>query len=556
MFSTYSALNVPNEGNAELVYRDLDGVRSKFACSNCRASKRRCDRSFPICCSCTKRRLECKYMRERNKKTEPTLYVVPKRISKRIVELKPKCPFFASELLRSSVLDQFRMYVFRRRDGKVEYYGQSPVGVLLAAYLDLNPLRTQLQRALRPAPKQCGLVRQWVIEECVEAFFNCYSPHFPIIDEWLLSRNRDSLLLKLVVGIGCRYLPRGTPFPGLTEHLDSEIVHQFRAKFPRPTIAVAATLILIGQYQFAVSEFRRAWLYQSYYNLLISVMGTHRTPPRRLGMPRNLMRLRCHQWWGACIGDKLNTFLLNRPMLIAAGDYRLPYPAPAPLPKLSDHPSVSECRLGREFVSSIYIRALVELCDLMGHAVACLQHIFPQSGALAHERCQRLLLRFFSTYDAFWREMAEAVRDQPGWLTRISQPLVVFNSMILHTVVIRLSQYFLGDPRHSEAYLRRCLLSARAILEAAESLGEGFYRYGTVYRFYAVGSATLVYAHSLRNPGATANLSPSIAPSRDYVIRGLTLLSRSRLYQPIVDEFYVQIADLLQFDETKMSFAF
>ncbi|KAJ9074806.1 hypothetical protein DSO57_1002653 [Entomophthora muscae] len=528
MFSTYSVLDIPTGNDVELFFKDLDGVRSKVACSNCRTSKRRCDRTFPSCSSCSSRRLECKYLREITKSSEPTLlnltrmgksqqglfmkhrYSVPKRTpQKKASPVSPEWSLIVSQVLRNSLLDQSGMPVFMRGDGRVEYYGKSPVGVLLAAYLDLNPTKNQIQRALRQTPQQCGLVRQWIVEECVGAFFNCYSPHFPIIDEWLLARSKDSLLLKLVVGIGCRYLPQGAPLPGLTEHLDSEIFLQFRADFPRPTIAVAATLILIGQYQVVNSEFRRAWLYQSYYNLFVTIMGTHRTPPRGLGMPANLVRLRCHQWWGACIGDKLNTFLLNRPMLIAAGDFRLPYPAPIPLPALSQHPSSTESRLGREFVSSIYMRALAGLCDLMGHAVACLQRLFPQAPALAHERCQRLLIRFFSAYDSFRGEMNEAVRKQPLWLVQISQPLVVFNSMILHTVVIRLSQHFLRDPQHSQAYLHRSLLSAKAILEAAESLGDGFYRYGTVYRFYAVGSATLVFAHALRNTNTRANFPPS-----------------------------------------------
>ncbi|KAI9294595.1 hypothetical protein K502DRAFT_349842 [Neoconidiobolus thromboides FSU 785] len=491
-----------------------------------------------------------------------------------------------SFILSKSGFNYNNQILFRNADGSMEYCGSSPVGTLLLSHLNLSqkfntstqnlsnvlPLfnKKQYQNLSQHLMQEMDMNYNYILEECTRAYFRCYSFFFPILDEKYLKDVNSPLLVKLVAAIGSKYVTKDPPPKYMIEWLDHQAISEFRSQFLSSKIEVIFGLMLIGQYQVGSTEFSSAWLYQSYNIIFTLLFGLNKSLPGSFNQTLRQKRLRCHHWWACCIQDKLNTSLLNRPMLLHANESRMAYPDFPKLPKLDNNPSELEFIMGRDQLAGTYFKYCVRLHELIGHATSCLKSRFDKEKNVykAHTLCQALLGKFNLCFAKFIKRMDQITHHQPKWMVDISNLLKMTNLCYRNATIIRLCSYFqryVDLPIHN-IYDRIAAHASTEILFYANALKEDFFRFGLVYRLYAVSSATLVHARlASRNNVNSISLDnhdkkfevenlpqlPNIQKCKELSSLGLNLLYNARPYLTIAEQFYKVTNDMMLMETTK-----
>ncbi|KAI0221355.1 hypothetical protein L0F63_002653 [Massospora cicadina] len=412
-------------------------------------------------------------------------------------------------LLSNSIID-LKQRVFVTNDGRVDYFGNSPMAMLLTMYtlhhhapeklatmhLRRAPLPREPFNALSMAADTAALAG------CIENYFRSFHPYFPVVSKAKFLKRLGSVprvLVNMVCAIGAGYSPH---LAGVREWCTAQAVAQLR--YSKTSLDTMTAMLLMANYQHAPGQFSHGWAYLGYAMRMGYALGLDRVPPRKNRDPQ--------------------------PSLDHGRPSRRPQPSELPLPDLvsgtADERAESACSLA-------FTRHLAELCHLMCLMVSKFNFMEGRAACkgdelLAHATARHLDL-WCTKVDASYQKIGRAHPTFAVAARRFALSL----RLIYYGTLVQLLQTV--QPAHSV----RCTHAANNAILLAASMGDEFNFHSITYKFYALASAIMIQIQNCR----AADQALAAASSANLQI-GLQLLESAIPYYPLAGEFH-RLASLL-----------
>ncbi|KAI9294887.1 hypothetical protein K502DRAFT_324594 [Neoconidiobolus thromboides FSU 785] len=406
-------------------------------------------------------------------------------------------------ILGSSRLDEGKKNLFIYADGTLEYTGQNPAGNLLMMYFTFNLLelkRKQIKININPIKTltlpdiiytEESLEKQYFIQQCVKAYFQFYSYFCPVINQESYYKKPTSMITKAIVSIGFRYLPNSTCNDHINQVLDQIAVAEFKENYFKPSLEVVSVYTILAQYQSAVSEFEKSWMNQAMCIHMCRLLGLHLPAPKNLKLNKDEIRHRYNQWWACCIQDRFFPFVINRPMSIEAGEWKLPYPEYKPLNRLSEYENDFEYNQVLKRASYIYWKGKVLLSELLLNIDYLKRKRFQIERDFLLKTLTKTLLKLAKFDENYYQEMKRVYDNQPLWVFKLCEKFFLYHTIFYNNSVLECCNVYLKVPnaKRVDKVQQRSLMACIAIILAAEKLNINFYKYGITYRFYCLSNA-------------------------------------------------------------------
>lgn len=573
-------------------------------CDTCRRRKVRCDRTFPKCIRCIKFQYCCSYADIPKKRGPPKGYGLKRGINylpppnvnyynpyyetaslngfdhqfrenmfepfaefdpfaattnnNRVVsnlimdgpsnnnpcqEVVPVRANFKSDVIRillsNSTID-IKQQLFFSNTGRIEYFGDSPMAMLLTMYTLHHSSPESLSSLYHHTPSQIPLSNTayskaltvqhiYISRLCIEAYFTYFHPYFPVIHKRHFLTNLKSQpphLLNIVCAIGSGYLPQISQ-----EYRDAysdRAVHYLKLCYGKPCLSTMTTFMLMANYQHSPKEFNKGWTLLGYAIRMGYAMGLDRSPCKRISSDE--VEIRSRLWWWAHIMDKLYAFSLNRPW---TQDCRLSSPS---LPSNPNPDRLTGTQQEEVAISCslAFTRHLSELCHLMCLMVRRFKFTEAQPDANVSE--MEFLAQATALHLDLWltkvnKDFTTIYQVSTSTQTMVSN-FVSSLHLIYYGTLVQLYQSFTSVSALSEHYHQHCSDAANSAISLA-SIMSCFNSHSISYKFYALSSAIMIQIRNTINPNPTISQS-----SRTYLLIGLGILKRAEAFYPLASECF------------------
>ncbi|KAJ9056314.1 hypothetical protein DSO57_1034432 [Entomophthora muscae] len=432
-------------------------------------------------------------------------------------------------LLSNSTID-LKQRVFVTSNGRVDYFGDSPMAMLLTMYTlqhqspeKLASLHLSRVPVVQPSFSAQPVVGGNGLAECVANYFRHFHPYFPVVHKAkFLKRLAEvpPVLVNMVCAIGAGYSPHLSTLRGWCT---SQAVTQLR--YAQCSVGTMTAMLLMANYQHAPGEFIHGWAYLGYAIRMAYALGLDRASPSMIN--RDDAEIRRRVWWCLHILDKLYAFSLNRPWTI---DARITSPS---LPRLINPDLVLDTPEERaeSACSLAFTRHLAELCDLMCLMVRKFKftevHIATKESEFLAQATARHLDLWSNKVEAAYHKIAARYPNANTRLFTLNLRLIYYGTLV---------QLFQSvSPEHH----LRCTHAANNAILLAASLGQEFNLHSITYKFYALSSAIMIQIRNCRSTDQTL-----AAASNANLQIGLHLLKAAIPFYPLAREFH-RLASLL-----------
>ncbi|KAI9297645.1 hypothetical protein K502DRAFT_363056 [Neoconidiobolus thromboides FSU 785] len=555
-------------------------------CDVCRRRKVKCDRQYPKCLRCSKYGEGCSYNdvpRTRGKTTvvqlqnnhipyyesillnpfdnqvkkvfHGNIYFINERKSDKQnqkVKFNIRNIFVDTRsnvltIMMSNSLIDIKQKLHISFNGGLEYFGDSPMGLLLTMYalhhpspktlLPLLQIPQAITNTLDSNSDTIGRLFEQTIETAViklsiEAYFNFFHLYCPIVNkkEFLTNLNQQSpILVYMVCTIGCGYIPHVAE--KFREIFCDRAVALLKRGYLTISIQSITALLLMGAYQHCPKEFPKGWLYKGMALRMCYCLGLDRHNPK-LTEAENELRSRI--WYWSHISDKLFAFSLNRPWTQDCSISSPKYPSNYMLEVMSNDLSeivINKCTL-------VHFYHLSELCHLMNMILRKFK--FTETIKLDNierlEKKTQAITRYFTIWKTKAEQSFSKILSSNEKYNYIIQNFKASLMMIYYGTLVQLYQSFseVGIPSLNEYYNIKCSDAANKAIKVANGMGKNFNFHCITYKFYALSSAIMIQIKNTR----------SINPKRTYeshqnLINGLQIVSNAKPY-------YVMAAECLR----------
>ncbi|KAI9293201.1 hypothetical protein K502DRAFT_331739 [Neoconidiobolus thromboides FSU 785] len=446
-----------------------------------------------------------------------------------------------------------------RKDGTFDYFGWSPLGHIIVAYLSVhlkvkkekqvisinldNFQKEQVVRIIRAR----DLSNDWFENLAIDAYFEYFHYYLPIVEEERVRIKNNSLLKRVVISIGYNYIINNKLQDEVFNLLDAALLNMLSKYYFVPNIDTVTSLILISNFQALRFHRTKVWIYINSAIGLSCLLGLNRPSPKMLKLSKSQIRHRCHQWWTCCIQDKAFALTLNRPMSISPDGWRIPYPKYEIYKKQPHFPDYQAEKEIKHFASLVNLKGMAQISEI-GGIIKLEFNSDKAKSNLLERKLEQILAKLQLCKSLYVKEMTEVYCNQPKWVFDICHKFLLSHSIIHNDIVIETINSFnrICGAEMAKKYEKKYLEAAASVIIACESLGESFFKYGRLFRFICLSTATVVFAKKFcyEDIGKKDENIPFDVQS--YLKKGLVILEKSKVYYPITSYALNLIYSLLK----------
>ncbi|KAI9297644.1 hypothetical protein K502DRAFT_328007 [Neoconidiobolus thromboides FSU 785] len=459
-----------------------------------------------------------------------------------------------SFILNNSLIDA-KQKLHISSTGRMDYFGDSPMGLLLTMYAlhhpspkTFLPLLQSSTNDIQPSTKlfdnvvaslNCLDIESNIMTLSVKAYFKYFHPYCAIVDKYSFLKNvshQSPVLIYMVCAIGCGYLPDMAE--AYREVFCDRAIHHIKECYSKPSLQTIAALLLMANYQHTPREFSKGWVYLGMAQRMCYQLGFDRNISRRSSPAERELRSRI--WFWSHILDKLYSFSLNRPWTQDCG---ITSPKPPSNYKLDlIYEDASEIVTSKS--SLMFLTSLSELCYLMCVMVRKFKftEVIKTNDIVNSEKMAKMVAKYLDLWKSKAEKGFEIISQEGGG----SHKYLIENfksglMIIYYGTLVQLYQSFseVGIPSLNEYYNIKCSDAANKAIKVANGMGKNFNFHCITYKFYALSSAIMIQIKNTR----------SINPKRTYeshqnLIIGLRIISSAQPYYTLAPEC-LRLASLL-----------
>ncbi|KAI9297647.1 hypothetical protein K502DRAFT_356267 [Neoconidiobolus thromboides FSU 785] len=451
-------------------------------------------------------------------------------------------------MLMSNSLIDIKQKVYLSTSGRIEYFGDSPMGLLLTMYTLYHPAPHQFLSVVQSKSNTLksgnssnahtnqvtGLFKTETnaMEASIKAYFDYFHHYCPIVNKmsFLTNFSRQSpILVYMVCALGCSYIP--SVANKFKEIFTDRALFYLKSGYLRASVDNATALLMMGLYQHHHKEFPKGWLYMGMSLRMCYSLGLDRHSPK-LTEAENESRSKL--WYWGHILDKFYAFSLNRPWTQDCSISSPKYPSNYMLEVVREDPAELTLGLG----TLIYLYFLSELCHLMNMIV----RKFKFTEALQTDciSSSENTARAISKHLDFWKLKSEQAFDSiTNFNFKIQQSIITdFQKslmLIYYGVLVQLYQVFseIRVPKLKQYYYDQCNEASKQVITVANEMGDSIIYSCTTYKFYALSSAIMI---QIKN--GSSKTEDRANEGKKYTLLSLSIMKKASPYFTLATECY------------------